>query len=54
MGAAKGINIGANVIKFAFAIVGVILAALIMFKWDAKLENESDILPFLDGSLWMS
>jgi hypothetical protein len=54
MGAAKGINIGANVVKFAFAIVGVILAALIMFKWDTKLENESDILPFLDGSYWMS
>ena len=54
MEAAKGINIGVNVVKFTFAIVGVILAALIMFKWDAKLENESDILPFLDGSYWMS
>ncbi len=53
MGAAKGINIGANVIKFFFAIVGVVLAAMIMFKWDEKTENTSEIMPFLDGSMWM-
>ncbi len=53
MEAAKGINIGANVVKFAFAVVGVILAALIMFKWDDKVENVSDIMPYLDGIMWM-
>jgi len=53
MGLFKGVNIGANVVKFAFAIVGVILAAVIMFKWDEKVENEADIMPYLDGSLWM-
>ncbi len=53
MGLFKGINIGANVIKFAFAIIGVIFAAIIMLKWDVKLENTSDVMPYIDGSMGM-
>lgn len=53
MGLFKGINIGANVIKFAFAIIGVILSVIIVYKWDEKLNNQSDIMPYLDGSLVM-
>ncbi|MFK7756400.1 MAG: hypothetical protein AB8B53_05655 [Flavobacteriales bacterium] len=53
MGLFKGINIGANAIKFIFAIVGVILSALIIVRWDEELKNVSDVMPYLDGSLVM-
>lgn len=53
MGLFKGINLGANGLKFVFAILGVILSVLIVITWDEKLANVSDIMPALNGSLWM-
>ncbi len=53
MGLFKGINIGANVIKFLFAIVGVILSAVIVVKWDEAANNQSEIMPYIDGSMVM-